>query len=113
VHVILGMRTGEQIVSQAELLKEVEKPAVEALVHLVGGAFFRFGADGDGCAVAIRSGDETHPASAQAVIAREDICWQVRTAQVAHVNFSISVRPRRCNKDKFRHAHLAYLMAVF
>ena len=77
---------------------------MKALVDFQRGGLFGVGAHGDGRAVRIRAGNHQHLAAAQALVAGEDIRRQIRTGQVADVDFGIGVRPGNSNKNGFRHS---------
>ena len=75
--VILGVGGGEEVVGDAQLLKQLEKPLMVAFGNRQGGLAFRVGFDGHRGAVRIGARDHGHIPTAQPVIAREDIPRQV------------------------------------
>ncbi len=51
--VILGVGTGEQVIGQSQLLKELNEASMKALIHLVRGAILRVCAHSNGRAMTV------------------------------------------------------------
>ena len=85
------------------ILKKINKTVVIAFVDFHRGGLLGIGAHGDGRAVRIRPRNHQHLPAAHALVAREDIRWQMGDGQIANVDFSVGVRPGNSNENGVRH----------
>ena len=105
---ILGVRGGEQVVGDTVALEDFQEAVVIFFVYFFDGhpGFIR--GDGNGRAVRVRAADHQHLVSFQAVVARDDVTGQVRTGDVADVDFSIGIWPGDGDQDVFGHKSLHF-----
>ena len=106
LEVVLGVGGGEQVVGNPRLLEQIEKAAVEPLVHFFHRLALGVGADGDGRAMRIRTGHHEHAIPFQTVVTGTDIARQVRPGDVAHMDGGVGVGPGNGNEDGVGHGEL-------
>jgi hypothetical protein len=83
----------EKIVADADLFLRFQEAVMVMFKELArcNASPVRF--DCDWCAMRIRSGYHEHPVAFEAMVAGEDIGWQVSTGKVTHVHVTVSVGP--------------------
>lgn len=83
--VVLRAGVGEEVERDAELAPVAEKLRVELVDDLLGRAALVVGADGDGRAVRVATGDHQDVVADHAVVTGEDIGGEIRAGDVAEV----------------------------